>query len=114
MCLPDRRCDTRRNYISPVARNLRSNLPNQTNASLVKIAQFSGGNGRQRHARAARNQRSVMKGNQASCGKTIVARENVDGSRALIVFFSTLLVVEDDIEEETVHVQPTVVITGAA
>ena len=42
-----------------------------------------------------------------------MARENVDGPSALIVFFRTLLVVEDDIEEGTVHVQPTVVIDEA-
>jgi len=41
MCLTYRRCDTKLNYISPVAQNLRSNLFNKTDGSLVRIAQVA-------------------------------------------------------------------------
>src|SRR5437867_9409892 len=69
--------------VGPAAQNPRSTLSNKTEGNLVKIAQYEGCGARPLHACPARNRRSFKKGN---------------------------LVVEDDIEEGTVHVQPAVVV----
>ena len=61
MYLTDRSCVTARKYISSETQNLRSTLPNQTDGNLVKIAQFDGCRGRQRHARHAPHEREASR-----------------------------------------------------